>query len=159
MVGRSLPRKEQIGQLKHQLARALADYQNLQKRVARESHDIVRRENRELLGRLLGVLDILEKAGSHTADEGLALAVTQFKQVLSDFGVKEIEVRAQDKFDPRLHEAVDVVLGKKEGLIAEVVSKGYKFAEEVLRPARVKVFGKTAKKGELEKELLRGDYV
>lgn len=149
----------EVEQLKHQLARALADYQNLQKRVARESEDVVKRGYGQLFGKLLPVLDILERASSHVKEEGLGLAVGLFKQILSDFAVREIQVAPQEKFDPKLHEAVDVVSGKKEGLIAEIVAKGYMFGDEILRPAQVKVYGKIEKKEKLKTEMLREDYV
>lgn len=151
---------KKVESLKHQLARALADYQNLQKRITRESQDIVRQANKKFILRFLPVLDVLEKAASHIEDEGLRLAVGQFKEALAQSGVSQIEVKPGDKFDAKIHEAVDVIEGKDKDKIAEVLLKGYLLEdEEVIRPAQVKVYGKAEKKEELEKELLRGDYV
>ncbi|OGY21299.1 MAG: nucleotide exchange factor GrpE [Candidatus Woykebacteria bacterium GWB1_45_5] len=135
--------KEKIQHLEHQLKRALADYANLQKRVEAEREQTIRFGERTLLTKFLPVLDTLETvnkiAGKDSSNvrKGLELVLEQFKKILKEEGVEEIE--AAGHFDPRVHEAVEIVAGKKDNKIVEVVGKGFQIGERVLRPAKVKV--------------------
>ena len=94
---------------------------------------------------LLPILDNLEKAAkTETKDEqyknGIEMVVKQFKDVLKNNGVTEIETVGK-KFDPSLHEAVSLVqddkLGEKE--IKEEFRKGYMLGDRVLRHSLVVV--------------------
>jgi molecular chaperone GrpE len=147
--------------LRNQLVRALADYDNLRKRVEREKEEVGRVVSLGLILRLLAVLDILESAQNHLKDQGLAIAITEFKKVLAEEGLEEIRPKPGDKFDPNVHEAIESVDGKDMGKIAELILPGWKFRDgKVVRVAKVKVFGeKSEKKEELEKELERKDYM
>jgi len=123
--------------LKNQLARALADYDNLRKRTEAEKSVWLEFAKQELLIKLLPVLDTLEKAQKHLKDEGLVMAISQFQNILKEGGIIKIE---GGKFDAKIHEAVDVVKGKEEGKITEVLLTGWKFEDgPVIRPAKVKV--------------------
>lgn len=152
---------KEVDQLKSQLARALADYDNLRKRVDREKADIEKVVSLGLILKLLTVLDTLESAEKHLKDSGLAIAISQFKQVLFDEGLEEIRAEKGEKFDHNIHEVIESVPGGKHGEIAELVMPGWKFSDlRVVRPAKVKVYGeKTEKKEELEKEMMRGEYM
>lgn len=162
MAGKTLNKKKEVKDLEGRLARSLADYQNLIKRFERERGEVVLRANKNLLKELLPVLDVLGTAQGHLKDQGLEMAIFQFKGVLGKHGVSEIGTKAGDKFDENLHEAAEAVEGGKTGTVAEVLRKGYRWQDgAVLRPAQVRVYNgidqKTKK--ELEKELGRGDYV
>ncbi len=131
-------------ELENQLKRALADYANLQKRVEGERRELAEYFKSIFAFKFLPVLDSLEAAlktvnqeAAGGIEQGLKLAVEQFKKVLEEEGVEEI--RIDDGFNPALHEAVEVVLGKQDNKIVEVVTKGYKLGEKILRPAKVKV--------------------
>ncbi len=120
--------------------RALADYQNLVKRVDSEKREFVRFANTNLIGKLLPTLDVLELAAKHNQDQGLQMAVKQFQEVLNDEGLVEITPTVGDNFDPLFHECVEKVEGGTGDSIAEILSKGYKINDFVIRPAKVKVF-------------------
>ena len=131
-------------ELENQLKRALADYANLQKRVEGERRELAEYFKSIFAFKFLPVLDSLEAAlktvnqeAAGGIEQGLKLAVEQFKKVLEEEGVEEI--RIDDGFNPALHEVVEVVLGKQDNKIVEVVTKGYKLGEKILRPAKVKV--------------------
>lgn len=125
-------------ELKSQLTRALADYDNLRKRTEAEKSIWLKFAKQELLIKLLPILDTLEIAQKHLNDKGLEIAVNQFRDVLKEEGVIEIEAGV---FDEGLHEAIDTASGGKDGTIAEIVSKGYKFNDgTVIRHAKVKVY-------------------
>ena len=123
--------KKQVEELTNKWKRALADYQNLEKRLASEKDEFVRFSNAALIVDLLTVLDYLEQASLHLKDEGLALAVKQFKAVLQNAGVEEISVH-EKKFDPKFMECVETVSGL-ENYVVEVMQKGYLLHKKVLR--------------------------
>ena len=126
--------------LKNQLARALADYDNLKKRTEIEKAQFRRLANLELVIRLLPVLDMLEQAQTHLADSGLAIAIKEFKDVLNQEGLVEIPTQPGDAFDEALHEAVEVEEGKDWGKIKEVLLTGWRVSEgPVVRHAKVRV--------------------
>ena len=131
--------KKEIVTLTESWKRALADYQNLQKRYDRERADFVQFASAGLILRLIEVLNHLEKAAENLKDKGLDIIVTEFKKVLTENGLEEIKSQGE-KFDPNFMEAVEVVEGKNEEKVAEVVSKGYLLKGKVLLPAKVKVF-------------------
>ncbi len=128
----------EVSEIKSQLARVLADYDNLQKRSEAEKHVWFKFAKQDLLVKLLPVIDTLEIAQRHLGDKGLELAMSQFMAVLKEEGIEEVETQV---FDANLHEALETVDGGEAGHIAEVVLKGYKFNDgTVVRHAKVKVY-------------------
>ncbi|MBU2051830.1 MAG: nucleotide exchange factor GrpE [Patescibacteria group bacterium] len=123
--------------LDEQLKRALADYQNLTKRIEGERLEFTKYVLEQFLGKLLPVLDDLEAAAGHLKDQGLSLAVTKLKTIMEEEGVKEMNLAGQT-FDPKLAECLELMPGKKDQVI-KVSQKGYLLNGRVLRPARVKV--------------------
>lgn len=123
--------------LDDQLKRALADYQNLQRRVEAERLEFIKYVLEQFLRKLLPVVDDLEAALTHLKDEGLKLALDKFKTILSEEGVREIDLTGK-AFDPKLAECVELVPGAKDGIVS-ISLKGYLLNDKVLRPARVKV--------------------
>lgn len=147
---------KQIEELTNSWKRALADYQNLQRRYNQDRMDFAKCAKAELLLRIIPVLNHLETASLHLKDQGLEMVTTEFKNVLSGEGLSEISALGE-KFNPQLMEAVDVVKGNEENdqKVAEVVQKGYLFKGELVLAARVKVY-----KEELAKEeLLKSNYI
>lgn len=153
--------QKEVDLLKNQLARALADYDNLRKRTEVEKEVWVQVASKNLIVRLLPVLDTLESAQNHLKDQGLAIAINEFKKILNEEELEEIRPNKGDKFDHNLEEAIESVEGGKKGKIAELVMTGWKYKEGiVVRVAKVKVYGEKSKKEEeLEKEMRRGDYM
>lgn len=126
--------------LRNQLARALADYDNLKKRVDRDKETFEKVANLRLVVKLLPVLDILRQAQIHTKDQGVAITIKEFEDALKAEGIEELKVKEGDEFNPDLHEVVEVVSGKENNIISEVVLSGWRFIEgPVIRHARVKV--------------------
>lgn len=136
---------EEITNLKSQLMRAMADYDNLKKRVEREREEIVKLSNLGLLVRLLPVVDMLEDAQKHLQDPGLAISIGEFLKILKEDGIEKIAVEIGDKFDENIHEVIETVSPtegsvSKHGLISEVSLSGWKYQDgTVIRHARVKV--------------------
>ena len=135
-----------------QFKRALADYQNLEKRVAEGRSEMNSWAVTNLMRQIAQVMHYFDQAFKGVSEEeqqsnwfkGAKMANLQLAQVLQSEGLEEIETDGQ--FDPALHEAVDTreptsaeaSAGKGEdGKILEVVEKGYKLNGKILKPARV----------------------
>lgn len=127
-------------ELENNWKRALADYKNLEKRVSEEKADFAQYANSVLLLRILPILDNLEMMQKHSEDEGLKMIIKEFKRVLDEESVEEINAEGQ-KFDPEKMDAIEKVESneKMEGKAVEVTQKGYMLKNKVLRPAIVKV--------------------
>ncbi len=129
--------------------RLAADFDNYRKRVAREQVELTRRANERLLNELLPVLDDLERALEAAAEpnhdqvweakleEGVQLVHRSLASLLERHGLKEIET--EGPFDPHVHEALLAQPGEgaEEGAVLQVLQKGYRLGDKVLRPARV----------------------
>ena len=135
-------------ELKDQYLRAMAEMDNLRKRVERDRSEYTQYALSELLLELLGVLDNFERAlGAADASpegksfrEGVELIYRMFQSALFKRGVRAIEVKDRT-FDPNIHHAMitEESGAVKEPEIAEVLQKGYRLHSRLLRPALVKV--------------------
>ncbi len=123
---------------KNKYLRALADYQNLERRTAQLSLEKEKQASEQIIRELLVVLDTFEMAQAHLNDEGLKIGVEGFKAVLKQHNVKTIEV-LHKTFDPNVMECLEVVGGEKDDEVMEEVRPGYAVGEKILRPALVKV--------------------
>lgn len=134
--------KNQVQILENDWKRALADYQNLVKRFESEKHEVVRFANLNLISKLLPSLDILEMSALHSQDAGVKMAVKQFQDVLLSEQLEAIVPNIGDVFDPNIHDCLETVPGEVENTLAEIVAKGYKIGDVILRPVKVKVWQK-----------------
>jgi molecular chaperone GrpE len=147
--GQPAKRVDEIENLKGQLVRALADYDNLRKRTEAEKEFWLKFASERVLTRLIPALDNFESALYHLNDPGLAIAIGEFKKVFEEEGLEEIKPGKDESFDTNLYEAVDTVNGGEEGKIAELILSGWKFKEgQVLRHAKVRVYGKPVEKNQ-----------
>ncbi len=131
---------EEAEVLKAQLARTLADYDNLVKRVERERDEVKKVLSLRLILKLLTVLDGFENAQEHLKDQGLAISIGEFKKVLSEEGLTEVKPEIGADFDENTMEAVEVVDGESDNKVSSVGLVGYKFSDgTVVRHAKVVV--------------------
>jgi molecular chaperone GrpE len=125
------------------LRRVAADFENYRKRAARDQESLVARAHERLVKELLPVLDDLERALEAAAEheeakleEGVRLVHRELAAALSKEGLVEIETNG--RFDPHVHEALlSQPSEEDDGAILEVIQKGYRLGDRVLRPARV----------------------
>jgi len=129
--------EEKIADLENKWKRALADYENLRKRLEKEKQDFIKFSNAQLLDKLLPLLDSLEGCQGKLEGEGLKLLKEQFRKILESEGLREIEALGK-KFDPLKMDAIEMGAGEKNKVIG-VIMKGYELNGKVLRPAKVKV--------------------
>ena len=127
--------------------RERAEMDNFRKRQERMAGDRVRREKREILSKVLEVVDNLERALAYqdTMDrdalqQGMRMLQWQLNELLKAEGLTAVP-SVGERFDPYVHEAIESVASEEhpEGVVIEEVRKGYKMGDETLRPARVKV--------------------
>jgi molecular chaperone GrpE len=129
-----------------QLVRALADYDNLKKRVEEEREVFSEVATARLITRFLPIFDMFEQVQKHLNDSGLAIAIGELNEKLKDEGVSPIQPKAGEVFDEHTMEAVDSIETDKvkKGEIVELSLKGWRMRDRILRYAKVVV----AKKGD-----------
>jgi molecular chaperone GrpE len=131
--------------------RTKADFENFRKRMAAEVQAANARGKSEVIREVVPVLDDLERAieaagldPEGDSDEGLAhgvlLVFRSLRDSLSRNGVEAVDPKGE-KFDPMAHEALSMqpVEGTESGTVVEVLQKGYRLGDQLVRPARVVV--------------------
>lgn len=129
--------------------RARAEFANYKKRQEQQNADLRAFATVDLIRRLLPIQDDFERAAktlpesiSHmTWIEGVMLIHRKLQMILESEGVKAIEVKKNDVFDPTLHEAIshDDSDDVESGHVIEELQKGYKIGDRVIRPTLVRV--------------------
>jgi len=146
----------EIDQLKDQLLRLRADFENFRKRSLREKGEIYENANEALMLELLPVIDHLQLAinsakehqahsngsgqANQTFQEGIQMIFDQLLNTLSKYGLNPFNSGKQP-FDPNLHEAISCLPSETEpeGTILAQSRQGYRFKNKILRPAQVVV--------------------
>ena len=127
------------------LKRVAADFDNYRKRALRDQEALVTRAHERLVKELLPVLDDLERAlvaaeehEEAKLEDGVRLVRRELRDALSKEGL--VEIATDGEFDPHVHEALlTQPSDADDGAILQVIQKGYRLGDRVLRPARVVV--------------------
>ncbi len=139
--------KKEMGALKAEYLRQLADKENLRKRLDREKSEFYQNALSNVLIEFLNVLDNFERAlQSDTQDTeesfraGVEMIYKMFMSVVTKQGVHPIDIK-NTKFDPRFHQAfaTEESGDVKEPMVGEEFQKGYTLNDRLLRPSLVKV--------------------
>ncbi len=149
-----------IEELEAKNSRLRAEFHNFKTAVARETKELVGRIEENLLFKLLGLYEDLERALDHTKHidekflEGVRMIYKRMLSILQEEGIQEIKPETGKPFDPFLHEVSETVVTETfdEMAVIEVEEKGYSFKSKVLKPARVVVAVKPRVKKESEGE-------
>ena len=137
--------KEELKAKTDLLTRTAAEFDNYKKRTEREKSGVAEYAKVSVIKKLLPIIDNIERAnGSDKASpdyiKGIEMIIKQFNSLVEVLEIEELG-KAGDKFDPNFHEAVmhieDENFGENE--IAEVLQKGFKLGDTIIRPAMVKV--------------------
>lgn len=138
--------KAEVAELKDQLLRKEADYQNYRKRMAREVSDARRIGLVETITPFLQVFDLFEMAmkAADKSDnvaalkQGLEMILAQYGKTIDELGVQKFDA-VGETFDPMWHDAVAYENNEEaaEGIIVKQWNCGYKMGDRLLRPARV----------------------
>lgn len=137
---------EQLAKEKDKYLRMFAEFENYKKRTTRERIELFSTANEEVMSALLPVVDDFDRAmvqfekdseNEHLA--GIRLIFNKLKDTLSNKGLKEVEINKGDSFDADLAEAVTQIPAGDEmkGKIVDVVEKGYKLGEKIIRFPKV----------------------
>ena len=131
--------------------RTKADFENYRKRMASEVQAATGRGKAEVIREVVVVLDDLERAiqaagldpegdSEDGLSHGVLLVFRRLREALTRNGVEALDPEGE-KFDPTLHEALSTVasVGVESGTVVEVMQKGYRLGEQLIRPARVVV--------------------
>lgn len=128
------------------LLRTLADFDNYRRRIERDRAGAARSGKRDVILSLLEVLDGFDRALNHIDDapssvaQGVQAIHRNLLGVLERHGVTRFDSLGEP-FDPRFHDAIGTVDSDEveSGTVADELQRGYRWGDEVLRPARVRV--------------------
>jgi molecular chaperone GrpE len=127
--------------------RTKADFENFRKRAAAQAQEAQARGKAQVAREVVDAVDNLERALESSGEgdgEGLAAGVEMvlegLRETLQRNGIEAVDPRGE-KFDPNQHEALSTmpVEGAESGTVVEVMQKGYRMEDQLIRPARVVV--------------------
>jgi len=149
------PKEAESVDYKDKWLRAVAEYENLKKRVEKEKTETVKFSNQFLMIELFPIMDSFDSAISSIENsndkksflKGLKMLQDEFHRILEINGLKKIKT-VGEKFDPNFHEAQEEIFDKfPQGVVAEEIRSGYTLNDRLLRPALVKVSKGTKDEG------------
>lgn len=139
--------REDLAAEKDKFLRLFAEFENYKKRTSKERLELFKTANQEVLQALLPVLDDFDRAMaqiSKSEDEvllkGVELIHNKLKDTLKSKGLEQVEVNAGDAFDADYAEAITQIPAPSDdlkGKIVDVVEKGYKLGEKIIRFPKV----------------------
>ncbi len=141
--------ESKLAEMNDKYLRLSAEFDNYRKRTMREKAELVKSAGEDILSNILPVLDNFERALSaikstsepEAIKEGILLIYSKFKEFLTQRGVKEIDTMHKP-FDADLHDAITKIpVGSKEqqGIVIDVVEKGYYLNDKIIRHSKVVV--------------------
>ena len=140
--------KKQLKEEEDKYLRLFAEFENYKKRTTKERIDLYKTAGKEVIGSLIPILDDFSRAISESKKMknpgdfvGLELIFNKFNDILKTNGLLELDVNKGDSFDPELHEAISQIKSKKKdsGNIIDIVEKGYKLGDKIIRYPKVVV--------------------
>lgn len=135
--------KEELAKEKDKFLRLFAEFENYKRRTTKERIELFKTAGQEVMTALLPVLDDFDRALKYTEDEstkGVELIRQKLKDILKHKGLEEVTVAAGDIFNADEHEAITQISAPTEdlkGKIVDVVEKGYKLGDKVIRFPKV----------------------
>lgn len=144
------PKEAELREAKERIIRLMADFDNYRKRVQREKEEWHQYSSMSFIEKLLPVIDNLERAleniDRHSEEvkgifSGVAMTYRQLTDILQQEGMTAVE-GVGASFDPLIHEAVmqeQAEKGQEDNEVVQVLRKGYRFKDKLLRPSMVKV--------------------
>jgi len=141
--------ENELGKEKDKFLRLFAEFENYKKRTSKERIDLFRTAGQEVITSLLPVMDDFERAlkelsksGEKDLFKGVELIHNKFKETLKAQGLSEIKAKEGDSFDAEIHDAITQIPApskKLKGKIIDVVEKGYRLGDKVIRHPKVVV--------------------
>lgn len=139
--------KAELEKEKDKFLRLFAEFENYKRRTSKERVEMFKTANQDVMVAMLPVLDDFDRALAElkkTKDKetlkGIELISNKFRKTLESKGLEQIEVKEGDAFDAEIHEAVTQIPAPKDklkGKIVDVLEKGYKLGERIIRYPKV----------------------
>ncbi len=139
--------KEDLQKEKDKFLRLFAEFENYKRRTSKERLELFKTANQEVMAAMLPVLDDFDRAlkeirksGDENLVHGVELIHNKFKETLTSKGLEPMEVKEGDDFDSEIHEAITQIPAPKDklkGKIVDVVERGYKLGERIIRFPKV----------------------
>lgn len=141
--------QKQINELKNEVLKCKANEINFKKHLEEDKMKSIKYANQGLLEKFVDQIDLFDSVVNMKTDDpvlknfliGFEMINNNFKQILSDEGVKKIVVKVGDEFDPKFHHPFDTDWNEefKENAILGELKGGYTYKDRVLRPTLVKI--------------------
>lgn len=141
--------ESELAKEKDKFLRLFAEFENYKKRTTKERLELFKTAGQDVIQSLLPILDdfdraLLEiaKSGESNLSKGVELIYNKLTSVLKTKGLELIEVSASDNFDSEIHEAITQIPAPSpelSGKIIDVVEKGYKLGDKIIRFPKVVV--------------------
>lgn len=139
--------KEDLEKEKDKFLRLFAEFENFKRRTAKERMELFKTANQEVMSAMLPVLDDfdramneIKKAKDKNLLKGVELIYNKFNETLLNKGLEPMNVKSGDVFDADMHEAITQIPApsdKLKGKIVDVVERGYKLGEKIIRYPKV----------------------
>lgn len=139
--------KLEVQKEKDKFLRLFAEFENYKRRTGKERLELFKTASQEVMQSMLPVLDDFDRALNEirkTEDKslltGVELISNKLRETLKSKGLAEMTVKAGDKFDADLHEAITQIPApdkKLKGKIVDVVEKGYTLGDKIIRYPKV----------------------
>ena len=138
--------KNDLLETKDKYLRLYSEFENYRRRTSKEKVEMINSANKELISLILPVIDDFERAikltskeNLNTSMEGFELIFQKLNSLLEKQGVKKMEIKTGDDFDPDFHEAITKIASKKnlKDKIVDVIENGYILDDKVIRFAKV----------------------
>ena len=139
--------QEDLAKEKDKFLRLFAEFENFKKRTAKERIDLFKTANQEVLQALLPVMDDFDRAlaqiaksGDEVMLKGVELIYEKLKNTLVSKGLEQVDVKPGDDFNADFAEAITQIPAPNDdlkGKIVDVVEKGYKLGDKIIRFPKV----------------------
>ncbi|MCK0160319.1 nucleotide exchange factor GrpE [Allomuricauda sp. F6463D] len=141
--------REDLAKEKEKFLRLFAEFENYKRRTSKERMDLFKTAGQEIMLALLPIMDDFDRALKELSKsedkemfKGVELISNKFKETLKNKGLEEVEVAAGDVFDAEVHDAITQIPApdkKMKGKIIDVVEKGFKLGDRIIRHPKVVV--------------------
>lgn len=141
--------REDLAKEKEKFLRLFAEFENYKRRTSKERMDLFKTAGQEVMVALLPILDDFDRALKELSKsddkemfKGVELISNKFKETLKNKGLEEVDASAGDAFDAEVHDAITQIPApdkKMKGKIIDVVEKGFKLGDRIIRHPKVVV--------------------
>jgi len=141
--------REDLAKEKEKFLRLFAEFENYKKRTSKERMDLFKTAGQEVIVAMLPVLDDFDRAlnelsnsGDKEMFKGIELIANKLRESLKSKGLEEMKIKQGDVFDAEVHDAITQIPAPKKklkGKIIDVVEKGFKLGDRIIRHPKVVV--------------------